>query len=249
MNAYMVRIVLLILAISMNCTIARAETPDLLVCDIWPPYQMKTHDSVEGFSVDVVRAVHGRLGSATPRIISFPWKRAVDMVKHQRALGVFSINRTPEREVYMRFPDEPLALSPWILWTRSGDRLQSLEDLKGKKVGVVLGYSYTPEFWEFIETYCDVEEVRTDQVNFHKLKAGRVDAVAAEFGNGYHLKNMIGADHVVANMNVLIKRDGLYLAFGKDSVSQQFVETFSRELKAYKQTEEYRRLRVKFFGQ
>lgn len=221
----------------------------VLVCDIWPPYQVKGQDGLEGFSVEVVKAVYFRMGRETPDIVAFPWKRAVDMVKHQRALGIFSVNYTDDRAFFMRYPEEPLVVSPWVVWTRKGDRLESLDDLKGRKVGVVLGYSYTDEFWDFIEKHADVEQVHSDQVNFHKLHAGRLDAVIAEFGNGYHLKTTLGMDRIEPNRNIVVKKDGLYIAFSRDVVSQDFVNAFSRELKAFKKTQGFYQLRQKYFGE
>lgn len=227
---------------------ASAMNDNVLVCDIWPPYQMESRSGVEGFSVDVVLAVYERLGEKAPEIKAFPWKRAVEMVKHGRVLGIFSANKTPERQVYMRYPDEPIVETPWVIWTRGKDRVKSLSDLKGKKVGVVLGYSYTHDFWKYIETYSDIEKVHSDEVNFMKLDAGRLHAVAAELGNGLYLANRLGTVNIVPNMEIAIKSDGLYIAFSRDRVSKEFVDAFTRELRLFKATGEFLDLREKYFG-
>lgn len=252
-NSRALRLAALILLVMLPiCSVvtspALAMSDNTLVCDIWPPYQMENRGSVEGFSVDVVLAVYERLGESAPDIKAFPWKRAVEMVEHGRVLGIFSVNKTSEREVYMRYPDEPIVEAPWIIWTRGKDRVNTLSDLKDKKVGVVLGYSYTQDFWKYVETYTDLEKVHSDEVNFMKLNAGRVHAVAAELGNGIYLAKQLNAVNLVPNMDIMIKNDGLYLAFSRDRVSKEFVDAFTRELRLFKKTKAFEKLRQKYFG-
>ncbi len=218
-----------------------------LVCDIWPPYQMKSRDGMSGFSVDVVTAVFGRMDVEIEGVTSFPWKRALVMVEHGRADALFSANYTPDRAVFARYPEEMLVNSPWVIWTR-GEKITSLDELKGRTIGVVNGYSYTPEFWDFIETHCTVQKVHSDEVNFKKLAAGRIDATVAEFGNGHYLTTLFGLNNVKAHLNFPIKEDGLYIIFNRDSAAAEFVEEFSEQLKAFKSTDEFRALRMKHFG-
>jgi len=225
-----------------------AERPTRLVCDIWPPYQMVTEDGYTGLSVDVVRAVYARMGMDNIELMALPWKRALDMVRFGDADGLFSANHTPERALSFTYPEEPLFESPWIVWTRKGTTIHSLDDLKNKRVGVVLGYSYTPEFWDFIQTYCSVEVVYSDRINFRKLALGRLDATVADLGNGLTLAASVDRG-IHPNPDYEIKRDGLYLMFNKERTSKRFVEKFSDTLKTFKLTEEYRSIRAKYLGQ
>ena len=237
----------LILLLAPTGTSVLAKRGVRLVCDIWPPYQMDTKAGYSGLSVDVVRAVYARLGVEDVEIMALPWKRAMEMVRYGDADGLFSANRTPEREAYLYYPEEPLFESAWEIWTRHGTEVRSLEDLRGMTVGVVLGYSYTPEFWDFIRAHCTVEEVATDDVNFRKLAEGRIDAVAAEYGNGLTLATPLHAD-LHANPGLKIKEDGLFIVFSRDHTTEDAVRTFSDELKAFKKTEAYLILHEKYLG-
>lgn len=236
------------LLLVMLVSTARAGEPTSLVCDIWPPYQMRSPQGVTGFSVDVVNAVYKRMGVSIDKIEAFPWKRALEMVQHDNAQALFSANFSRDREVFALYPNETLIESPWIIWTRRRDHFTTLDDLKGKRIGVVLGYSYTPEFWEFIEIYCSVKVVHSDDINFKKLSAGRLDATIAEYGNGYFLSQSLKLDNLKPNFDLTIKEDGLYVLFNRKSVPDNFVEKFSNTLKAYKSTDEYSELRKKHFG-
>ncbi|WP_319582115.1 transporter substrate-binding domain-containing protein [uncultured Pseudodesulfovibrio sp.] len=222
-----------------------AERPELLVCDLWPPYSVKTEDGLSGMSVEVVRAVYTRMGMKDVKILPLPWKRALEMARFGDADGLFTANHTPERTVYFNYPEEPLLESPWLVWTRQGTTIRTLDDLKGKRIGVVLGYSYTQEFWTFIQTYCSVEEVYNDNINFRKLALGRLDATVADLGNGLVLADTVGGE-IHPNLDYEIKRDGLYIVFNKKRVSEKFVQRFSDELSEFKETKAYKAIWDKY---
>ncbi len=239
-------LVLLIAAVVFTGATSKADRTVTLVCDIWPPYQFKTEEGLTGFSVETVRAVYKRLGIPIDDIKSFPWNRALEMVQFGEATALFSANFTPDREMYTFYPEEVLVDSPWVIWTKDRDDIKTLEDLKGKTIGVVLGYSYTPEFWDFIETYCKVEKVHSDEINFTKLSFGRLDAIVAECGNGIYLTKKIGDPSIRPQPDITIKNEGLYIIFSRSSESKEFVEMFSTELRKFKKTEEFKALKKKY---
>ncbi|MEF2230857.1 MAG: transporter substrate-binding domain-containing protein [Pseudodesulfovibrio sp.] len=235
-------------AITVSATVVfTTEPPARLVCDVWPPYQYKTEGRVTGFSTEMVEAVYERLGTPISSMEVFPWKRALEILESGNAEGLFSVNKTRDRAIFARFPEEPLFEAPWIIWTKRESPIRTLDDLKGRSVGVVIGYSYTPEFWEFIQTYCKVEQVTTDDINLQKLANERLDAVAAEYGNALYLIRKLKLRGLVPRHGILIKNDGLYLMFNRRSVSEEFTQRFSEALKAFKRTPEYEALRRKYF--
>ncbi len=136
--------------------------------------------------------------------------------------------------------------TPWVIWTKNMRTIDSLKDLKGKSIGVVIGYSYTEAFWNFIQTYCKVEKVTTDAINMKKLAINRLDAVVAEYGNGMYLIDKLKLKGIQPHRNIVIKKDGLYIIFNRDTVNDSFVRKFSKELKKFKTSEEYRALRTKY---
>ncbi|MBG0790875.1 MAG: transporter substrate-binding domain-containing protein [Desulfovibrionaceae bacterium] len=227
---------------------ARAGNRVRLVCDIWPPYQFRTGTGVGGMSVEIVKAVYGRLGYTEFDIQAFPWKRAMDAIRFGEADALFSANLTTARAVYLCYPDEPLFESSWVVWTRAGSCILTLDDLRGKRLGVVLGYSYTDEFREFIQANCLVEEAHNDRINFKKLSLGRLDALVAESGNGAYLTRALNDESIIPIPRIEIKKDGLYVVFNRKQCREDFVKRFSEELKAFKQTEEHRLIRAKYLG-
>lgn len=237
-------IAFVVLAIQMS---VNARQPFTLVRDEWPPYQQVEEETMSGFSVDMIQAVYDAMGTPVDTITSYPWKRAMTILEHGHADGLFSANHTADREAFAFYPEEPLLESPWIIWTQDNQTITSLDQLRNKRIGVVLGYSYTPEFWEFIETYCNVEQVSTDEINFKKLELGRIDATVAEYGNGLHNIKTLGLKRVTPQPALEIKRDGLYIIFNRERVNKAFVADFTRHLREFKNTEAYQELWERYF--
>lgn len=226
-----------------------ADKPLEVICDIWPPYQIQEGEVVNGLAATMVRDVFDRMEVEIEELDGYPWKRALAILENGHADALFSANFTKDRKTFARYPDEVLFDSPWVIWTRGAQDIKSLDDLRGKSVGVVIGYSYTPEFWEFIETYCKVEKVSTDKINFKKLAIGRLDATVAEYGNATYLTRKLGLRGITPHRDIVIKNDGLYIMFNKDRIDADFVQRFSDELRDYKKTEAYKAVRREYLGE
>jgi polar amino acid transport system substrate-binding protein len=224
----------------------KTERPLVLVCDVWPPYQTQHDGRVNGFATRVVHHVLNGMGVPVKSTKAFPWQRAMGIFQAGGADVLFSANHTADREMFARYPEESLVDSPWILWSRKKN-LRSLDDLRGLKIGVVSGYSYTLEFWDYIETHCVVEKVHSDAINFKKLAMGRLDAIAAEYGNGRHVLNSLHLKGIRPHTDIVVKTDGLYAIFNKNTVTEKFVQEFSFRLKEYKASEGYRDLYRAYF--
>ncbi len=181
----------------------------------------------------------------------YPWKRAITMLENGNADALFSVNFTQDRSNVAFYPEEPIVVSPWVMWVREEDGLnfESFDDLIGKRVGVVRGYSYTPEFWMFIKQHQLYQEVVSDELNFKKLSAGRLDYIAAELGNGLYLYRTLNLEKkIIPLLKTPLKKDGLFIIFNKDKVSRTFVDKFSTELKKLKEGPFYKYLYHTNFG-
>ncbi|MFV0422054.1 substrate-binding periplasmic protein [Oleidesulfovibrio sp.] len=238
---------LLLLSVSVLPFQVRAQEPMTLICDIWPPYQTQKNGHVNGFSTLVVTTVLDNMKAPIKSTRAFPWQRALEIIRAGDAHILFSANYTPAREMFARYPSEPIVESPWVIWSRDKE-FSRPEDLKGLRIGVVRGYSYTPEFWDFIETYCEVEQVHSDEINFKKLSIGRLDAIIAEYGNGLQIVRNLKVSNIRPLKHITIKSDGLYAIFSRKLVSEEFVVSFSRHLKEFKESEQYQKLYNSYFA-
>ncbi len=242
---------ILIISILLCPVMLFAQTRSLrLVCDEWPPYQMKEKKGVKGFSVELVTMVLDRMSVQVDSLRVYPWKRAIVMLERGQADALFSANHKESRTVFAHYPGEALVLSPWVLWGNENmaEPFGSYHDLKNKRMGLVAGYSYTQEFWKFVKAHGRYSEVISDEQNFKKLDAGRVDYVLAELGNGLYLVKKLGLKHIIPFPKQPVKIDGLYVIFSKKNVSKAFVSQFSRELWMLKQEPAYQKLYDLYFN-
>ncbi len=221
-----------------------------IVCDDWKPYQFSEQGVTLGYSYEVILYVTNNLNTEIQSIDMLPWKRAVEMIKNNKTDALFSANYTNDRAIYAYYPEEPLIISPWVIWTHADsiDKFSDLSDLRGKAIGIVRGYSYTEEFNSYIEKYCIVEETTYDKQNFMKLEDGRLDYIVAEYGNGSALLKELGFNNIFPWLDNPIKTDGLYIIFNKRTVSPEFTKKFSDKTKEFKKTEQFRGLLRKYFG-
>ncbi len=64
----------------------------------------------------------------------------------------------------------------------------ALEDLTGLRIGVVPGFTYTPEFWALGESgVLTLSEATSNEANLRKLLAGRIDVFPHSEMAGWHL--------------------------------------------------------------
>jgi len=228
-----------------------------IAVDIWPPYQFQVgvagNESMTGFSTDVILAVFKQMNIVVDGKISpYPWARAEAMVIDGSVDVLYTAASSDKRALITLYPSESLMESSWSFFVRKEDsgklKFDSLSDLKGKKVGVVRAYAYTPELWAFLEAEKNYEDVIKDDQNVSKLVAGRVDYIAMDYGNGLALLKSMGLlDKVVALKNP-IKPISLYAIFSKKTVDKALVDEFSEKLKAFKKTKEYQQIFDKYFG-
>lgn len=244
---------LIAICLSLN---THAQTRLKIGTDNWPPYEFyeggKKSNPVTGFSTEVLVAILHQMKVDFDKIKIYPWARGEIWVFKGKIDVLYSASPSEKRHKYCYRPDEPLIESPWVLFIRKEDeerlKFDSFKDLIGKSVGVVRDYSYTPEFWSFLKDKGKYQVVNGDEQNFKKLMKKRMDYVISEFGNGIAIVKKLGIyNQVVPLKNNPIKVTGLYVLFSKKTVSKKLVDEFSRQLREFKSTQEYRKIYSKYF--
>ncbi|WP_284727796.1 ABC transporter substrate-binding protein [Sphingomonas psychrolutea] len=144
----------------------------------YPPFSfVNDQNEVIGFDVDIGNEIAKRLGVKGLNI-STAWDGIIAGLlsnKYDSVIGSMTI--TPEREKAVDFVG-PYYRSGRGIFVAEGSAVQSLDDLKGKTIGVTLGETHEKWArerggWE-IRTYKGLPEL------FLELQAGRVDAIAVD---------------------------------------------------------------------
>ena len=156
-----------------------AETIVLGVLEDIPPFQYKENGELKGIDLEVGNEIARRLGIEF-RYEAIPWARIKKYVAEGTQIdGVLSMFRL---EKYLDIVDftEHIFKSKICFFAMKDHEMQfsKLDDLRGKKVGVIRGYTYTSEFdayQEMEKTVCDSNDMLAKL-----LEKKRVDIVVAE---------------------------------------------------------------------
>ncbi len=210
-----------------------AEAEKLVfVSNEFPPYTMSQEGQASGIHVDIIREFCTRNG-IEPEIRIVPWARALMEVKEGDAIGIFPAVKTDERTGFLWYPSEPLGSDKnvIVMLKGTGENITTLDDLKQKTVGVVRGYSYSPEF----DTHQGVkkDESVDDAMMLRKLAEGRTEFAVGEEGNLQFLSLHIGIELETA---LILFEDPNYVAFSKASgkQGQALADTFAQTMRQFR---------------
>ncbi|WP_147819920.1 transporter substrate-binding domain-containing protein [Salidesulfovibrio onnuriiensis] len=224
----------------------RAESVRI-VYDQWPPYEYTdSRQRPAGISYEVTRAVLKAMGIEISSAKGVPWSRGLQMLELGQADILLSGIRCPKREKFALFPSESMLTAQWRVFVpcfRSREhQYTSLESLRGKRVGVVQDYAYSPTLLKRLGEIAETQTVLTDEANFRKLMENRIDAALCDHRNGLWLSHQLGLECDVCPAPFLLEEQRIYTLFSKETVNKSFIGRFSEELRIFKTTPEYGRI-------
>ncbi|WP_343629505.1 transporter substrate-binding domain-containing protein [Roseateles sp.] len=161
-----------------------ADSPVRLVATEFPPYTGSTLPG-GGIACEITRAALAQAGQTVT--LSFrPWARALLEFQRGDFDAVVGAWRSAERERTMRFPAPLGILNQVGFMARAGAgiRVDDLNALRGRRIGVVNGYA-NPERFEAAKL--PVEGAVDDLANLRKLLAGRIELALIDKGVAMHL--------------------------------------------------------------
>lgn len=210
-----------------------------------PPFKwVNENGEIVGFDIDVVKEACRRAG-IIPIIKNVPWKRVLLDVESGNSDGGFSAFKTPAREFYAHFvTGYPIHYSTYSLFVLRGNEFEynSVLDLRGKRIGKMMGYKISDEFDRAERTRLfEVDEVEDIRSSLNKLLLGRVDML---------VENSLVAKHVIREMpnpkkgdivelpTPVTKRRGAYLMISKAAKIKNKAEVIERLNQALKSMSE-----------
>lgn len=234
--ARVIAVIVVVLGIVAVPRAGRAAEPLHLVTLNWPPYEYAEDGEVKGIAVEIVREIFDRLD--TPIEIQLnPWARSLKMVRRGRADAIFTAYRTPEREKFLTYCDEVLAMQRVGLFARAdadisydGD-MQSLRDMK---VAVVRDVSYGRKFDTMADSggFAEVRVVNNAHATVRLLKRGDVDIVPGNVGVVRTALAETGLKDEVKLLRPLLSEVPSYIAFSKKAGEDHRCTAVSRTLRA-----------------
>lgn len=219
----------------------------VLVTGEWAPY---TSVKIQGYGLcsEIASAVVEEMGMK-PEIQFYPWKRCEMMVEDGSAWACMPYYVNDERLKTFAYTDIVMPSRSVFFYYK--DRMKGFEwnvydDLKPYKFGGVLGYG-THE--ELQRNGLNVDFVRTEEQNFKKIIAGRIDMFSLDELVG---KALIKAkfSESAANFHSLAKPESespLHLmVLKRNPESMELVQQFNKALASIKEKGIYKTLLAKY---
>jgi len=220
------------------------------VYEVYPPYEYYENGELTGRDYDIIKEICRRTG-IEPEFRERPWKRAIQEVKDGTSDAIFSLVKTDERETFLYYPSEPLSYESYIFLARkgSGIKINSLDDLKGKTVGVCCDYSYFDEFDNhkgFTREY-----TKDDSHQLLKLAGGRMDVVIINHQVYIFTVKGLGKGYADKFEKIDYKKAPdipMYVAFSKalGKKTEVLNRQFSQEIRKMKNDGSYLRILKKY---
>lgn len=239
----LVRVVMLVVGIHG----AWAEDSFRIVTDPWPPYAYMENNIAVGIDVDIALAVLSNIG-IKGNVEMLPWKRCLTFVKNLDADAILSAAITHDRKNFLHFPSEPVSIGDTVFFKRKHRNIvsNSLADLRGFKVGAMLGYKYCDEL-DKSPLLLEASRVSSLEQSFNMLMNDRIDILVEVDAVGiYRAKEMGITDEISIISGSRYCSIGNHLAFAKKPGASLTALKFSKELVEFKKTNEYKKILNKY---
>lgn len=184
-------------------------------------------DEKPGMGVEAIRLLEKKIGM-TIEIKRVPWKRCLNELEKGKADGLFTASYKDKRKQFGKYPEKDGQVDPSKRFTASSYAFYKLKDtaldfsakdyaIFTDKIGGPLGYSIVDDLKK---KGLNMEESQSTEVDFKKLLAGRLQAVAAlELTGDYYLSANKNFSEKIEKMSPLIVEKPYYFM-----VSHQFYE-------------------------
>lgn len=121
------------------------------------PYSFEGNSKVEGIVADYLRLIGTKVGLDFKFAPQEAWNRVIESFRAGDIDIIHSAARNEERDQYISFTS-PYMSNPYVNMGRIGTpRINSAEDLKDKRIGVIKGYINTARYYELYPEYSYVE--------------------------------------------------------------------------------------------
>jgi polar amino acid transport system substrate-binding protein len=202
-----------------------------------------------GIDIEFLEMLAARMGLAV-EYVHYPFKRGLKMMEVGEIDLMVGVLRRAEREAYLHYIEPPYKseTSKAFFVLRGRERaIAAHDDLRGLRVGTVLGGRYYPEFDDDprIVKYA----VTSPDLNFKMLLAGRIDAfVMTETAGDYRVARSGLADRIAKADYVHRESQDVYMVLSRRSTHAARLGEFNRVMAGLVSEGSFDRARDTFIG-
>ena len=206
----------------------------LLVNAPYPPYVMpEGHSLGPGIDMEIAMTALENMGVKTT-VQLVPFKRALAMLEEGQADLTTSLSFRAERDGYLLWSLPYRTDTNYIFFTRKDSDFEPkrIEDLRGRKVGVVRGFVFPPAFADDQA----IEKVEAPHIAslMGMLLEERFDALIVNSIVGKHELMATGRMAEVRQAPFILRTPGdkgTVMGFSKARVSRDFVDRFNEQIR------------------
>ncbi|MDX1737533.1 MAG: transporter substrate-binding domain-containing protein [Alphaproteobacteria bacterium] len=216
------------------------------------PHKFEDQKGQTGIDVDIIRKFFNTQNITAQIKFTTSGKRLLREAKQGRAEMVLLISKNSERESFLDYPNQSYINLGWQFVIRTNDKdkikFETVEDLKGLRVGATEGYSYTPTFWESGLNLIITQE---NKLHIQRLLKNRIDIVPM---NAIRVRYDAFKDGYSKDIAILPKaliEKPYYNAFVKASNYpnlDKVRESYDRFIIALRESGEIKRIKQKYLG-
>lgn len=209
---------------------------------LYKPFNYEEGGELKGFDVEIGYAIAEKLG-LEPNPVTTPWETIVQGLADARFDAIIgSMAITNERAEQVNFSDPYYYSGGMIFVAEGNDDITSVEDLKGKKIGVVAQSTYDGVAKEYTDDE-NIKYYNSDVIALNNLPIeGRLDAVITADVVGYEA---IAAGLEIKEVGVPLWIERPAIAVNKDN--EELLEAINEALNEIIEDGTYDEISTKLF--
>jgi polar amino acid transport system substrate-binding protein len=143
--------------------------------DWYPLESLDEQQQVQGITADIIPLLEKQLSIALELVPTETWAETLELVQTGQCDLIPMISMTPERETYLSFSKPYLTLPAVIVTTDEQIYIDGIEQLRGKRMGVVSGYAYKALIEDRYQGV-NIVDVKNGRDGIRKVQSGDIDA-------------------------------------------------------------------------
>lgn len=233
--SWLAHCLLIIMGLMMVVHSSKGQARELIACGhpYYPPVSWVHQQQLIGVAPAVVKLIFGELGYQVRLDTIGNWKRCLSEVKTGHADIVVAAYRIASREPDFDFSEQHIVDDPIGIYVNPNNSkiYHSLNDLKGKTVGLLFGDSFGDSLDKFIEKNNQIEYVSKGKQNLDKLALGRIDFMPLGIVSGKLQTQKFGYSKQIIAAPFSLETEYYYLALGSHSELSQHLPYINQRLR------------------
>ncbi len=150
----------------------------IIIANPQQPFKFQENGIIKGIDIEIIDYLMKKLNVPYEINLIKSDARIQAQARSGKADMLILFSKKPSRMVYLIYPSESYINLTWNFFIQKKDegiiRFETLDDLKGLRIGATKDIAYTPEFWN---TGLNLQLMSRNDLQISKLLKNRIDAV------------------------------------------------------------------------